>query len=75
MVRRNPINMPLDLGSDRYRIHVRNIVLRKLVSGALRGYRLIPFGWWRVLKISVLEHEKEFYTEAGLQPPETARRA
>lgn len=41
----------------------RNTVIRLLESGELRGYRLTPQGWWRVVEASVAEYEKKLRTE------------
>jgi excisionase family DNA binding protein len=41
----------------------RNTVIRLLESGELRGYRLTPQGWWRVVEQSVAEYEKKLRTE------------
>lgn len=35
----------------------RDTVLRLLESGQIKGYRLTPLGWWRILEPSVLEYE------------------
>jgi excisionase family DNA binding protein len=41
----------------------RNTVIRLLECGKLRGYRLTPQGWWRVVEQSVAEYEKKLRTE------------
>ena len=41
----------------------RNTIIRLLESGELRGYRLTPQGWWRVVEQSVVEYERKLRTE------------
>ena len=41
----------------------RDTVIRLLQSGALRGYRLTPKGWWRVVETSVVEYEAKLVSE------------
>jgi excisionase family DNA binding protein len=36
----------------------RDTVLRLLQSGELKGYRLTPNGWWRVIEDSFLEYKE-----------------
>ncbi|MGC2697280.1 MAG: hypothetical protein WA738_15960 [Candidatus Angelobacter sp.] len=36
-----------------------------LHSGVLRGYRITPKGWWRVIEKSVFEHEENLRKEYG----------
>jgi len=43
----------------------RDTVLRLLESGELRGFRLTPNGWWRVLESSVLEYERKLLKQSG----------
>ncbi|HET9365476.1 MAG TPA: hypothetical protein VFP71_10765 [Candidatus Angelobacter sp.] len=41
----------------------KHTIFRLLQSGSLRGYRITTFGWWRVLKNSVLEYENKLNNE------------
>lgn len=54
----------------------RDTVVRLLESNVLRGYRLTPIGWWRVIEQSVLEYEqklrREYAPEASVDAQESA---
>ena len=46
----------------------RETISRLLHSGELRGYRITPKGWWRVVEKSVLEYEHKLRQEHGAGP-------
>ena len=52
----------------------RNTVIRLLESGELRGYRLTPQGWWRVVEASVAEYEQKLRQEYVPQDEEGGER-
>ncbi|HEX7289480.1 MAG TPA: helix-turn-helix domain-containing protein [Candidatus Angelobacter sp.] len=52
----------------------RNTVIRLLESGELRGYRMTPQGWWRVVEQSVAEYEKKLRQEYAPEDEENGER-
>jgi len=48
----------------------RDLVIRLLESGMIKGYRMTPNGWWNVITESVFEYEKKLLKECGLEPEE-----
>lgn len=56
----------------------RDTVVRLLQSGELRGYRLTPIGWWRVVEKSVAEYEQKLdaeYAPEALQDAEKGQKS
>ena len=51
----------------------RDLVVRLLESGMIKGYRMTPKGWWNVIKESVFEYEEQLRKECGLEPDERGK--
>jgi excisionase family DNA binding protein len=52
----------------------RDTVVRLLQSNELRGYRLTPIGWWRVVEKSVQEYEQKLLQEYAPQAVQDAEK-